>query len=62
MVDERASARVLKEGWIVKGAGLEDFEREFPPPDPGPFSDLLGFANVVHTPYTGSAEIISCHL
>ena len=31
------------------------FEREFPHPDPGPFSGLLELPNVVLTPHIGSA-------
>jgi glyoxylate reductase len=54
VVDERALTKALKEGWI-KGAGLDVFEREFPNPDPGPFSGLLELPNVVVTPHIGSA-------
>jgi len=54
VVDEKALTKALKEGWI-KGAGLDVFEREFPNPDPGPFSGLLEFPNVVVTPHIGSA-------
>jgi glyoxylate reductase len=54
VVDEKALAKALKDGRI-KGAGLDVFEREFPNPDPGPFSGLLEFPNVVVTPHIGSA-------
>jgi glyoxylate reductase len=54
VIDEKALAKALKEGRI-KGAGLDVFEREFPNPDPGPYSGLLEFPNVVVTPHIGSA-------
>ena len=54
VVDEKALTKALKEGWI-RGAGLDVFEREFPNPDPGPFSGLLELPNVVVTPHIGSA-------
>jgi glyoxylate reductase len=54
VVDEKALAKALKEGWI-RGAGLDVYEREFPNPDPGPFAGLLELPNVVVTPHIGSA-------
>ena len=54
VVDEKALTKALKEGWI-RGAGLDVFEREFPNPDPGPFSGLLELPNAVVTPHIGSA-------
>ena len=54
VVDEKALAKALKEGRI-RGAGLDVYEREFPNPDPGPFSGLLELPNVVVTPHIGSA-------
>ncbi len=54
VLDERALARALREGWI-RGAGLDGFERELPHDDPGPFAGLLELPNVVVTPHIGSA-------
>lgn len=54
VLDEKALARALREGWI-KGAGLDVYEREFPKPFPGPVSELLELPNVVLTPHIGAA-------
>lgn len=54
VVEEKALAKALKEGWI-RGAGLDVFERELPHPDPGPVPELLELPNVVVTPHIGSA-------
>ena len=56
VVDERALAKALREGWI-RGAGLDVFERELPNPDPGPLPELLTLPNVVATPHVGSAAL-----
>ena len=50
IVDEKALAKALKEGWI-RGAGLDVFERE-PEVDP----ELLELENVVLLPHLGSAS------
>lgn len=54
VLEERALAKALKEGWI-RGAGLDVYEREFPNPDPGPIPELLEQPNVVLIPHIGSA-------
>lgn len=54
VVNEKALARALREGWI-KGAGLDVYEREFPKPYPGPVPELLELPNVVVTPHIGAA-------
>jgi len=50
IVDEKALAKALKEGWI-RGAGLDVFERE---PEVEP--ELLELDNVVLLPHLGSAS------
>lgn len=50
IVDEKALAKALKEGWI-RGAGLDVFERE---PEVEP--DLLELDNVILLPHLGSAS------
>jgi len=50
IVDEKALAKALKEGWI-RGAGLDVFERE-PEVDP----ELLELENLVLLPHLGSAS------
>lgn len=50
IVDEKALAKALKEGWI-RGAGLDVFEHE-PQVEP----ELLGLDNVVLAPHLGSAS------
>lgn len=50
IVDEKALAKALKEGWI-RGAGLDVFERE---PEVAP--ELLELDNVVLLPHLGSAS------
>jgi len=54
VLDEKALAKALKEGWI-RGAGLDVYEREFPNPAPGPIAELLELPNVVLIPHIGSA-------
>jgi len=54
VLEEKALAKALKEGWI-RGAGLDVYEKEFPNPDPGPTRELLEHPNVVLIPHIGSA-------
>jgi lactate dehydrogenase-like 2-hydroxyacid dehydrogenase len=56
VVDEKALAKALQQGWI-RGAGLDVFEVELPNPDPGPLPVLLTLPNFVALPHIGSAAV-----